>query len=59
MAQHGMLAWLLSFVIFQGIHTIIARKPYVIVIFQGEGPDPLSPLWIHPWKILLSIQNHV
>ena len=33
--------------IFQGIWTSIARKPYIFVIFQG-GQDPLppSPLWI-------------
>ena len=32
-------------VIFQGIQTCIARKPYILVIFQGGGggPDPLSP----------------
>ena len=30
-------------VIFQGIRTCIARKPYIFVIFQGGGPDPLSP----------------
>ena len=25
----------------------IAKEPYIFVIFQGEGPDPLSPLlWI-------------
>ena len=34
--------WLGSFVIFQGIWTSIAKKPYIFVIFQG-GPDPLSP----------------
>ena len=33
--------WLGSFVIFQGIRTSIAKKPYIFVIFQG-GPDPLS-----------------
>ena len=31
---------------FQGIRTSIAKKPYIFVIFQGVGPDPLSPLWI-------------
>ena len=30
-----------SFVIFQGIRTSIAKKPYIFVIFQG-GLDPLS-----------------
>ena len=34
-------AGLLSFVIFQGIRTSIAKKPYTFVIFQGEsGPPP-------------------
>ena len=33
-----------SFVIFQGIRTSIAKKPYNFVIFQGGGgPGPLSP----------------
>ena len=27
--------WLGSFVIFQGIQTSIAKKPYIFVIFQG------------------------
>ena len=36
-------------VIFQRIRTCIARKPYIVVIFQG-GPDPLSPLWILTWS---------
>ena len=31
------------FVIFQGIQTSIAKKPYSFVIFQRGGPDPLSP----------------
>ena len=35
--------WLGSFVIFQGIRTSIAKKPYIFVIFQG-GLDPYSPL---------------
>ena len=34
-------------VIFQGIQTSIAKKPYIFVIFQGGrgggGPDPLVP----------------
>ena len=42
-----MLAW--QFVIFQEILTSIAKKSYICVIFQGGGPDPLSPLWIRPW----------
>ena len=37
--------WLGSFVIFQGIWTSIAKKPYIFVLFQGGrgGPDPLFP----------------
>ena len=27
----------------QEIRTSIAKIPYLFVIFQGEGPDPLSP----------------
>ena len=35
-----------SFVIFQGIRTSIAKKPYIFVIFQGGGgAEPLSLLW--------------
>ena len=43
--------WLGSFVIFKGIRTSIAKRPYIFVIFQGGGggPDPLSPLWTHTW----------
>ena len=33
--------WLGSFVVFQGIRTSIAKKPYIFVIFQD--PDPLPP----------------
>ena len=39
--------WLGSFVIFQGIQTSIAKKPYIFVIFQGGGggggSGPLVP----------------
>ena len=42
MAQHWMLGKSGSFLIFQGIRTCNARKPYIFVIFQG-GPDPLPP----------------
>ena len=42
--------WLCSFVIFLGIRTNIAKKPYIFVIFQkGSGhpvPPPPPPLWI-------------
>ena len=34
--------WLGSLVIFKGIRTSIAKKPYIFVIFQG-GPDPPPP----------------
>ena len=30
--------------VLQGIRTNITKKPYIFVIFQGGGPDPLSPL---------------
>ena len=41
--------WLGSFVIFQGIGTSIAKKPYICVIFQRGGGvwTPCHPLWIH------------
>ena len=41
-----MLAQLGSFVIFKGIQTRFAKKPFIFVIFQGGGggPDPLSLL---------------
>ena len=42
----NMECWIGSFVIFQRIRTSIAKEPYIFVIFQGWGPDPLSPLWI-------------
>ena len=34
-----------SFVIYQGIRNSIAKKPYILGIFEGGGggPDPLSP----------------
>ena len=34
--------------IFQGIRTSIALKPFIFVIFR-RGSDPLSPLWIRAW----------
>ena len=33
-----------SCVIFQGIRTSIAKKPYTFVILGGMGPDPCPPL---------------
>ena len=41
-------AGLVTLWFFLEIHTSIARKPYSFVIFQGGGPDPMSPLWIRP-----------
>ena len=40
-----MLAWYIcSFVIFQGIRSSIAKKPFSFVIFQGDtNPPPLDP----------------
>ena len=32
-----------SFVIYQGIKTCIARKPFIFVIFEEGGPDPPAP----------------
>ena len=32
-----------SFVIFQGIRTSIAKKPYIFVIFQGGSGPPVPP----------------
>ena len=37
--------------IFQGIWTSIAKKPYIFVIFQGGGPTPLSPPLDPPMKV--------
>ena len=40
--------WLGSFVIFQGIRTSIAKKPFIFVIFQGGGGG-LDPFVVpHP-----------
>ena len=57
--------WLGSFMIFQGIQTSIAKKPYIFVIFQGVGgTDPLSPLlWIcaciQPYKHTFSYLSNL
>ena len=37
-----------NFVIFQGIGTSIAKKPYIFVIFQGVGPYTLAPPTLDP-----------
>ena len=44
--------WHASFVIFTGIWTSIAKKPYSFLIFQeGRGSFPPPPhLWIRTWK---------
>ena len=34
----------------------IKHKPYIFVIFQGGGPDPLCPLWIRP--CFKNVKNH-
>ena len=39
--------------IFKGIRTSIAKKPYIFLFFQG-GPDPLSLLWIRACTVTLS-----
>ena len=49
--------WLVSFVIFQGIRTSIAKEPYSVG--GGGGPDAhcqSPPLWIRTWTayVLLS-----
>ena len=51
--------WLGSFVIFQGIWTSIAKKPFIFVIFQGwGGPDPLSsPLWMSTCILICPSQS--
>ena len=51
MLWYGMLAWYIVAVIFQGIRTCIARKPYIFVIFQGADPPP-PPLDPHMAKRL-------
>ena len=37
--------WLCSFVIFQGIETSIAKKPFCDFSGSGAGPDPCPSLW--------------
>ena len=39
--------WLGSFVIFKGIRTSIAKKPFIFCDFpSGSAPPPPPPLWI-------------
>ena len=40
--------WLGSFVIFQGMRTSIAQKPYIFVIFQGGGGSGPSVTHLDP-----------
>ena len=47
------------FVIIQGIRTSIAKKPYSFVIFQGGGPDPLSPPPLDPRMSMLVVLGHL
>ena len=58
----NMECWLGSFVIFQGIPTSIAKKPYSLAIFRGGGKDPPVPIqipaclwWLHYIAICLSV----
>ena len=46
--------WLGNFVIFQGIWTSIAKKPYIFVMFQG-GLDPLFP----PQDLCILIEKNI
>ena len=51
--------WLGSFVIFQGIRTSIAKKPYIFVIFQwgGGGQDRLSHPLDPPVKLVIIVEK--
>ena len=50
--------WLGSFVIFQGIRTSIAKKPYIFVIFQGGGgQDGLSHPLDPPMKLVIIVEK--
>ena len=44
----GIECWLGSFLIYQGIRTSIAQKPYFCDFSGGSGPP--APLWIRPWS---------
>ena len=51
--------WLGSFVIFQGIRTGIAKKPYISWFFRGGGPDLLPPPPIfYPRMVYLQRKKH-
>ena len=49
--------WLCRLVIFQGIGTSIAKKPYIFLFFRG-GPDPLSPPLDPPMYAFKSTKNY-
>ena len=40
----------------KGIRTYIARKPYILVIFQ-RGSGPPVPLWIRTWCIKVKVYH--
>ena len=40
--------WLGNFVIFHGILTRIAKKPYILVVFQEGDTDPCPPPPLDP-----------
>ena len=44
--------------IFQGIRTSIAKKPYIFLIFQGGGSwPPATPLWVRAWVTLTMLKE--
>ena len=51
--------WLCSFVIFRGSRPVLLRNPIFFVIFQGDGPDPLPPLWIRTHYLCYSYILHL
>ena len=50
-------AGLVTLLIFQGIRTNIAKKPYIFVIFQGGGSGPPVLLWIRQCSIHMYMLN--
>ena len=44
---------------FKGIRTSIAKEPYIFVIYQVGGPDPLSPPLDPPMMLQLVIRVYV
>ena len=57
MVKLCMNSGLVAFLIFQGIRTIIAKKPLIFVILWGGGPDPLDPGTAHEFTFLFPTQN--